>query len=215
MPERTPGSREAAGDKLKATDMILPEISQEALLSSGGKLLTLFFARRLTAQDYCFRGDILLLYQQFKEGRMPLFSNNNLAELDTPFVDPLDDDENIRSLSKETSEEGRAQIMGHFETGRLVHADVWIALKLRRASLVAFIEVIVCEHQSQVTPKPSPTYAALLEAELAEQQLGEAPVDEVEKVEKEETEKTTTADEPATIFTAVENAAKDAASSSS
>ena len=53
MPLNTPGSREAAKVALKATDMILPELSQEALLAAGGKLLVLLVTRRLVSQVRC------------------------------------------------------------------------------------------------------------------------------------------------------------------
>ena len=45
-----------------------------------------------------------------KRGIMPSFSNNNLDKIDTPFIDPLDAEENIRSLNTETSSEFRTEV---------------------------------------------------------------------------------------------------------
>lgn len=112
LPRYTPGSREAAGQALKATDMILPELSEEALLASGGKLLVLLFARRLVSPDLCFHADIMLLNQQYNKKVLPIFSNNALKEIDTPFVDPMDPKENILSLSDKTAPETREEVMG-------------------------------------------------------------------------------------------------------
>jgi hypothetical protein len=53
-------------------------------------------------------------------------------------------------------------------TGRLVRAEVWLALQLRRAAFASVFEalVIVYEQNVQSESKPSPAYEALLRTEI-------------------------------------------------
>jgi hypothetical protein len=110
MPEKAPDFTTEVDSMKKATDIILPEINQTALLSNDGQVLILLMTRRLVTPDRCFSGDITLLYNRFKVGVMPIFSGGRLLHLDTPFVDPMDAEENVRSLSSATSAEARAEV---------------------------------------------------------------------------------------------------------
>lgn len=103
-------SKDAVGGPLKPTDLILPELSQEALLAAGGKILVLLLTRRLQPADTCFRQDVLFLHQVKKDFGLPDFSNGNLSKFELPFVDPLDPDESIRSMASEATPEQRAQV---------------------------------------------------------------------------------------------------------
>ena len=103
--DETPHSVDA-----KPTNLLLPELNQEAFLASNGKILILFMARRLSAADYCFVQDVALLYSQFKRKIMPLFSQGKLVNIDTPFVDPLDQEERVQALSPQTSQSTRDEV---------------------------------------------------------------------------------------------------------
>ena len=89
MPVKSPLTKSESGTSIQPTDMLLPELNFDALLSNNGKIFLLFLSKRLTPDDMCFQADVLLLHSQQKKGIMPSFSNNNLANMDTPFIDPL------------------------------------------------------------------------------------------------------------------------------
>lgn len=169
MPRSTPGSREMLGIPLVATDMLLPELSLEALMTGGGKLLVLLLARRLVTTDGCLTADIKLLEECYKRGHLPVCYTPETVELlnglDTPFVDPTDVNESIKSLTPLTSPAVREELLVHFETGRLVRAEVWIAMKIRKSSLEDFCECLILEHEGAISPKLSPSYKSLLKAE--------------------------------------------------
>ena len=86
IPLKSGGARSAENSIIMPTDLLLPEISLEAFLAADGKLLLLFISRRLEAVDLGFKGDLVLLNDQFRRGIMPSFSNNNFKDMDTPFI---------------------------------------------------------------------------------------------------------------------------------
>lgn len=170
MQEQSAFSRQHINPSLvQASDVILPEFSLEGMLASKGRIFTLFMTRRLTPIDLCMKEDIRMLTDLFLRKALPSFSNNALEKMDTPFIDPMDPEENIRSLSEQTSVDARKMVEEYLVSGRLIHAEVWISLKIRRAAIVGLMENMVVEHQREVKVKPSPTYAALLVAELQQQ----------------------------------------------
>lgn len=161
-------------NNVKFTDIILPELTLQGFLTGNGKLLSLFLARRLVTKDNCYSFDVNLLKEMHMNDKLPSISGNQLNGIDTPFIDPTDINENIQSLGKETSDEKRLEIQTLLQIGRLIHADVWLALKLRRASIVAFLVALVEEHQLQAKKaidKPSPTYSSLLAGELSQKKF--------------------------------------------
>jgi hypothetical protein len=83
MPKDTAGTREASGETLKASDVLLPELNLQALTAEGGKLLALFFTRRCVSQDLCFHADVMFLNGLLKSNNLPLFSNGALKDMDT------------------------------------------------------------------------------------------------------------------------------------
>eukprot|EP01033_Poteriospumella_lacustris_P014398 gene14398-10291_t len=113
--------------------------------------------------------DIRLLNDLYANKKLLSFSNNALEQMDTAFVDPLDPEENIRSLSATTSAETRGLINGHLAINRVIRAEVWLALKLRRSAIAALLELLVEEYYAAADIKPSPTYQSLLLGELAQQ----------------------------------------------
>lgn len=165
IPETTAATREANGEILFATDMILPELSLEALLAQGGKLLILLFARRLVALDSGFQQDINFLNGKYKRNSLPSYSAGRLRDLDTPFVDPLDPDENVNCLSATTPPSLRAQTLAHLECGRLVHAEVYLALQIRREALTSFIVNIVLQNEAAMVEPLAPSFQELEAAE--------------------------------------------------
>eukprot|EP01039_Chlorochromonas_danica_P007212 gene7212-7978_t len=169
LPRQSPFTREAAGEVLRPTDIILPEFSQEGMFASQGRIFILFVTRRLSSRDRCMADDVKLLSDLFGKGHLPSFSNHALDSMDTPFVDPVDPEENIRSLSAATTAESRALVSSHLSTGRLIHAEVWLALKIRRLSICSLLEAVAEEHYKAAQTKPSPSYASLLAGELEQQ----------------------------------------------
>lgn len=170
LPPLSAFSRESEGSALLPSDVILPEFSQEGMLASNGRVFILFMTRRLSATDLCLSEDIRMLRNLAQRKQLPSFSNNAFVDLDTPFVDPLDPEERIKSLTSETPNETREEIAEHLNSGRLVDAEVWLALKLRRMSIATLLEALTAEHYNAVPVKPSPSYVALLTGELAQQQ---------------------------------------------
>lgn len=177
-------SKEAAGEQLLPTDIILPEFSQEGMLASQGRIFVLFVTRRLSTADQCMNEDIRLLNDLLDRGKLPSFSSGQLEQLNVPFVDPLDPQEQIRTLAPHTPAETRDLVAEHLRIGRLVRAEVWLALQVRRLSIVSLLEALAAEHQRKAAVKPSPSYAALLQGELAQQKAA-AEQTETEEVMEE------------------------------
>ena len=152
-------------DAIKVTDRILPELTQSGLLACDGKLLILFIRRRFSTEDCGFQGDAMQLTKMFTDGDLPNLGGEKLDQMDLPFIDPCDPEENIRSLSKSTSPEARLQIMSHLSTCRLVHAAVWLCLRIRRSVLSGFLTNLILLHEESMNQKPSPTFHELLKSE--------------------------------------------------
>lgn len=189
IPTRTAGAREQEGQKLTASDVILPELTIDGLLGANGKSLSLFFKRRCQQTDRCYFADIQLLNAMFARDALPLFSQGALDSMDTPFVDLADRDENIRSLGVETSQKNRSAVLSHLITGRLVHAEVFVTLKIRRAALVHFMVTIVESYESEHIGNVSPTYSALLRSELDQQRVTQQMSEEEAEEEQQNEEK--------------------------
>ena len=152
-------------DAIKVTDRILPELTQSGLLACDGKLLILFIRRRFNTEDCGFQGDAMQLTKMFTDGDLPNLGGEKLDQMDLPFIDPCDPEENIRSLSKSTSPEARLQIMSHLSTCRLVHAAVWLCLRIRRSTIAGFLTNLILLHEECASEKPSPTFHELLMGE--------------------------------------------------
>ncbi|RYH29989.1 hypothetical protein EON65_06625 [archaeon] len=168
LPEKSPFARESSGQRLSPTDLILPEFSQDGMLASHGRLFVLFMTRRLTSSDVSQGDDLKLLKDLYDMRNLPDFSNGTLRNLDTPFVDPVEPEENIRSLGPETSPAMRDTIQTHLLSNRIVRAEVWVAMKIRRSAICGLLESLVEEHYKEVATKPSPSYRQLLEGELTQ-----------------------------------------------
>eukprot|EP01038_Epipyxis_sp_PR26KG_P008596 gene8596-11615_t len=163
-------TKKTLGDILKATDIIIPEMSLESLLNSDGRILILFVARRCVSQDLCFTEDVKMLNDLYDNGSLPNF-NEALKSMNCPFIDPVDHEENIRSLAPDASQENKIAILNHFKEGRLIRAEVWLSLKLRRTAICNFIISLVEDHEVNAEVKPIPTFSALLRSELEQQKL--------------------------------------------
>ena len=161
-----------AGATLKATDMLLPELSEDALLARGGQIAILFITRRLTDKKSCFPNDARLLNDLNKLGKLPQFGKS-LAHLDTPFVDPSDTEENVQVLSKDTSEAVRQKVLESFDEGILIRCEVLIAMKIRRTAIVSFLRILFEEFEVKADELwvPKPRYQELLKGELEQQKL--------------------------------------------
>jgi hypothetical protein len=81
----------------------------------------------------------------------------------------MDPEENVRSLTHHSSPEARQQVEKLIDEGRLIHGEVYLALQIRRAAIVSFLVNLAEAHEKAVIGELSPTYAALLEGEMAQQ----------------------------------------------
>ena len=99
MPESAP----AEGAPCKATDVLLPELTYDALLKDGGRGLNrLFEARANVRAD---REDVVMLMKLHARQQMPFFSQGSLDHLELAWVDPTDLQEQICGLPPSASEE--------------------------------------------------------------------------------------------------------------
>lgn len=183
IPTRIAGTRELEGQQLSASDVLLPELTIDGLLGVNGKLLSLFFMRRCQQADRCYFADLQLLNAMFARNAMPLFSQGALDQMDTPFVDPADKEENVRSLNVSTPQDNRAAVLAHLISGRLIHADVFITLKIRRTALVHFMVVIVESYEKEHIGSVSPTLRALLIGEMDQQRVTQEMAEEDQQAE--------------------------------
>ena len=184
MPAVSSATRAKQGAELKATDMLLPELSEDALLARGGQITVLFITRRLMDKSLCFPSDAKLLNDLYKLGRLPAFGKS-LAHLDTPFVDPADPEENVQVLSNTTSDAVRKKVMESFDDSTLIRCEVLMSIKVRRTAIVSFLRILFEEFETQADELwvPKPRYQQLLSGEIAQQKLAR------EMLEKSELER--------------------------
>lgn len=158
---------------LRPTDALLPELAEEALCAAGGKVLILFFTRRLVSSDLCFHADMKLLKDLRAAGALPDFSDPSLpiAQMDTPFIDPFDAEDNIRSLGPNTSAAARAEVLAHIASGRLIEPEIFLSLKIRRSAICKFLTKLMREFEKNVEETPSPSFDQLVLAEMLETQM--------------------------------------------
>ena len=152
---------------------VQPELAEEALCAAGGKVLILFFTRRLVAPDLCFHADMKLLKDLRAVGALPSFSDPSLplSQMDTPFVDPFEREENIRSLGPNTTAATRAEIMAHIASGRLIEPEIFLSLKIRRSAICKFLTKLMRIFEESIEETPSPTFNQLVKAEMLETQM--------------------------------------------
>lgn len=161
-----------SSNSIKPSDKILPELNLESLLSLQGKLLILFITRRCVSTDYCYLFDLKLLKDLEKLKILPNFCSNDVINnniYDTPFINPLDRNDTIQCIPPDADEKYpslRSEIYEHFESGRLVQINVWLALKIRRLALVNFFVALFEYFQSKISNKVSPNLQALIKAEI-------------------------------------------------
>lgn len=167
IPAISAATRSARGESLKATDMLLPELSEDALMEVGGRICVLFITRRMSA-GLCIPSDVKMLQDLSKINQLPLFNTGSVVKsMDTPFVDPCDE-ENVQCLTAESSAETRAVIIAGIESGRLASIEVWMAVKVRRTAIAKFLRVLFEDFEVQCDDavRPSPTLAQLIVGEM-------------------------------------------------
>ena len=170
IPKLNAQARQASGETLTATDVLLPELAEDALMSADGRIAVLFMTRRCTS--LCIDVDLKLLREHEIRKNLPLFNMGNtevIAKLDTPFVDPSDPEEQVRSLSSETTEKTRAEVLVGFQSGRFATLGCWMALKVRRTAIARFMKVLMDQFEEKCEEiwKPEPTLEQLINAEVA------------------------------------------------
>ena len=158
------------GEFIKPSDIILPELSLDQLVALNGKVLVLLFTRRCVSTDLCYDSDLKLINTIYLNEKLPEFSNGRLKAFKEPFIDPLDESEIFQSLPPDANETLYNELVQHFSTGRLIRAECWLALKIRRLAILNFLVSLIEKHQETVKNKPSPTFKALLEGEIKQRQ---------------------------------------------
>lgn len=186
MPEKSYHEKLSLGLPIMPTDIILPEFSLDGMLSVNGRLFCLFMTRRLASSDQCSQEDLKIIKDLHSRRELPSFSHQALESMDTPFIDPMDPDESIRSLGPTSGTETRGAVQAYLESGRLVRAEIWMAMKIRRAAIVALLEDMAEEHYQAAIIKPSPTYKALLLGELQQQAAMVAMVEQQQQQQDSE-----------------------------
>lgn len=175
IPKISPASRAKAGEKLTATDLILPELSEDALLAADGRIGTLFVDTQLSGAVDTFKSDLKLLDNLYKNGKLPVFGNHKkLEELDTPFIDPNDPDENVCVAA---TDEQRKRVLEAFDNHTLVRCQIWIALKIRRSALGNFHKSLFEDFEDRADElwRPKPLFWQLLKGEKEQQKAFGTP----------------------------------------
>jgi len=188
IPSVTSATRAQRGERLLATDMLLPEIAEDALMASGGRLCALFITRRMATAGLCVQSDLRLLLDLAKIKQLPLFNiGQSVKAMDTPFIDPMDPDENVQCLNSATSAASRKQVLEGLATGRLVGVEVYMALKVRRTAIAKFIRTLIEEFEEKGDEawRPSPLLAQLIQGEMKMQAADSEAVEEGAKSELE------------------------------
>ena len=174
MPRRPATARDKTQeDNMTATDWLLPELSQDGLLAGGGKLLVLFFTRRCMKADdetsCCMLQDLKLLNDLNLSGLLPQLDQGALDETvkqGIAFVDPLGDpSESIQLMPHSASIDVKQAVVDRLSNGTLIEARVFLALRMRRDTLLSFLCNLVEVFESSVAvpgqgappPLPSPS----------------------------------------------------------
>ncbi len=168
MPAVTSATRASKGEALKTTDYLLPEIAEDALMASGGRICVLFVTRRMCAADLCIPADIRMLRDLSKVNKLPLFNLGDVVRgMDTPFIDPSNE-ENIQCLTAHTSAGTRAEVLAAIESGQYATVQVWAALKVRRTAIATFVRILFesFEENCDELWRPKPLFKQLLAAEM-------------------------------------------------
>ena len=89
-----PDMREASpaeGEPTKATDVLVPELTQSGLLSDGGRGLIRLYAQRVNlGVGGADAFDVMMLMKLHAQARMPCFAGEALNGLALSWVDPAD-----------------------------------------------------------------------------------------------------------------------------
>lgn len=149
MPCHAGATRERNGERINATDLIVPELFLEGLQAGNGRCLILFLARRLASPDTGLENDLKLLRDLHNKGVMPTFSNGSLDSYYLPFVDPLDSTETIQSLANNASEETIQQAKQYLASGKIIHAEVFLTCSVRRSLIATFISALKAAYEEE------------------------------------------------------------------
>eukprot|EP00039_Didymoeca_costata_P030282 m.28764 g.28764 ORF g.28764 m.28764 type:complete len:204 (+) comp8032_c0_seq1:214-825(+) len=137
MPEKGP----EPGSTMKPTDILLPELNMASMSAEHGRCLVLFFTRR--GVENCEENDLRMLNLLHEKKILPSFSNGALDAFTLPCVNPKDPDENVLGLPKDAPEEKIAATKAKIKAGSLVHAEVWLAKKMRQSAINQFLFALI------------------------------------------------------------------------
>lgn len=127
-----------------ATDLILPELAEDALTAQRGRLLVMLLARRLApAEIDVFDADVKFLTSLMAASCLPALDRGKFAGLDLPFVVPSEADPEVRAMSPDAAPALRQSVLDAIEARQIVRAEVWLALCARREALTDFIHGVV------------------------------------------------------------------------
>ena len=158
----------AASPSAQLTDVLVPDLTLEPLISANGKCLVLFITRAVSHIERTWLEDLRRLKLLKQQGHLPDLTQGCCAHMDAPHVDPADPAESVRQLGADASPETRERVAQALAADRLVAVDLWLALKLRRMTVSTFVLALAERHQRDAEEKPSPSVAALVRAEAAQ-----------------------------------------------
>ena len=151
-----PDMREASpaeGEPTKATDVLVPELTQSGLLSDGGRGLIRLYAQRVNlGVGGADAFDVMMLMKLHAQARMPCFAGEALNGLALSWVDPADPEEKICGLREgSAAEEVLAEKRKAMLSGKLVDAEVWTTKRMRQATLNSFLLAVADTFESEFT----------------------------------------------------------------
>ena len=172
MPKSTSSKDGSVSAPLKATDIIVPELVADTLNGNQGRGVIIFMTSRLVSTDLCYTEDVMALEEIRKRGRLPNFSGAAFKDIKYPFVDRADPTQSIQTVSNASDERTLKvfeEVKRQVEIGNFIHGEVFLAMQLRREMIATLFEGLAYAHQMAMKTaeeKPSPTYDALLKAEI-------------------------------------------------
>ncbi|EEY57951.1 uncharacterized protein PITG_00550 [Phytophthora infestans T30-4] len=123
----------------QATQLLTPELTLKALLEENGKVLLRLMNARATKADQCSRHDLLYLASLRASGTMPTFSGETFKHVSLAFIDLADPEQNVQSLLPSASPEIIEEKKNLIKQGKLMEADVWLALQMRQQVILTML----------------------------------------------------------------------------
>jgi len=139
LPERGPSQ----GAVMKPSDLLLPELTRAGMLAGGGRCLVLFFTRR--AVEKCTETDIAMLQTLHGKKMLPNISAGRLDRFKLAAIDPGTED--VIGVPEGAPAAHLADVEARIAAGALLHAEVYLALKLRQDAIATFLNAVIAIYE--------------------------------------------------------------------